>query len=672
MGRQRARAPQDVDEALYTNLPGRSTPRGLYRWVVAVAHSRVSRLPTEARRDRALDLAQFGFIPFGVSLRVETPAPGATKWVLTGMGFQNRVWTTARVDVSAKQMAETKVQLQNLVTRIAGQLEIGLAPPMDRRLKWDTARHRYVMTLRPQPWTDLVLAHCAELAARFPAPLAGARPPTATRGLCPWKGSLGSTARVGFRTASAYAVGARDSNAWSRMPRVDIASLRALLRPHIEQLALLNRHADLPAICEDLGLPAPDADGSKRQRLLTSFDSTPDTVVARAAQRYIDSYCTAASVRNDLQEALWNDSGAPDVPKRSRHDLARALDPSDLVVEVTHFDALLRRLFVLDDWSGGFFGNQSLAAEIKQHVYLNPGDWSVEHLLERLGAFECSSRRFILLVEGLASADVRRDEHSQRRFVALANEHLRGAGVELRETDTDGGYPVFTAVPLRSAPSGKPKNIIFASAEKPDIRLRDAVTNDIEIVTNAERVLVYDVPIGPDGLRWHQLQAWWMQTRGIRDPDEGKRTLYRRLQECLPETSPPQRTLFRAFFEGFGPKVPNLPALLPEIWLHWDARTVKERGFQALTRLRMDFLLLLPVGVRIVVEVDGAHHYANTEGRADVSRYATMMAGDRDLRLAGYDVFRFGAAELSGMRAAEAVMSFFTQLFKRYGVSADA
>lgn len=24
--------------------------------------------------------------------------------------------------------------------------------------------------------------------------------------------------------------------------------------------------------------------------------------------------------------------------------------------------------------------------------------------------------------------------------------------------------------------------------------------------------------------------------------------------------------------------VPNLPALLPEVWLHWDPRTVKERG----------------------------------------------------------------------------------------------
>ena len=76
-------------------------------------------------------------------------------------------------------------------------------------------------------------------------------------------------------------------------------------------------------------------------------------------------------------------------------------------------------------------------------------------------------------------------------------------------------------------------------------------------------------------------------------------------------------------------------------------------------------------GVRVVVEVDGKHHYANDEGRADASKYATMMAADRDLRLAGYEVFRFGASELSNIGAADAVTAFFQELFKRYRVNAD-
>ena len=57
--------------------------------------------------------------------------------------------------------------------------------------------------------------------------------------------------------------------------------------------------------------------------------------------------------------------------------------------------------------------------------------------------------------------------------------------------------------------------------------------------------------------------------------------------------------------------MPDLPALLPEVWLHWDPKTVAERGPNALLRFRMDFLLLLPAGARIVVEVDGKYHYAD-------------------------------------------------------------
>jgi very-short-patch-repair endonuclease len=82
----------------------------------------------------------------------------------------------------------------------------------------------------------------------------------------------------------------------------------------------------------------------------------------------------------------------------------------------------------------------------------------------------------------------------------------------------------------------------------------------------------------------------------------------------------------------------------------------------------MDFLLLLPQGVRIVIEVDGKHHYADDAGRADVVRYAQMVAADRELKLAGYQIFRFGAHELLGESAGALVKTFFESLFKRYGI----
>ena len=78
---------------------------------------------------------------------------------------------------------------------------------------------------------------------------------------------------------------------------------------------------------------------------------------------------------------------------------------------------------------------------------------------------------------------------------------------------------------------------------------------------------------------------------------------------------------------------------------------------------------LLEEGVRVVIEVDGKHHYADSAGTADVQRYAQMVRADRELKLAGYEVFRFGAAELQAPTAKADVKVFFEALFKRYGVS---
>lgn len=76
-------------------------------------------------------------------------------------------------------------------------------------------------------------------------------------------------------------------------------------------------------------------------------------------------------------------------------------------------------------------------------------------------------------------------------------------------------YPAFTVASTHSVPSGAPTNIIFASSVKPDIRFRDAISNHVEIVSNADRVLIYDRPVGAGGLRWRELQAWWMAKQDV-------------------------------------------------------------------------------------------------------------------------------------------------------------
>ena len=314
---------------------------------------------------------------------------------------------------------------------------------------------------------------------------------------------------------------------------MDYAQLRNLLEPLVLGLKDAGTHTMLPTLCEELGLPAPAADGSKRERMTASFDAVADTDLPAVARKLLVRHPPNATTRNQIQDILWSHSACPPIPKRYRREVARRLNREELYGDARRFDELLERLWILDadDWMHLLGGKPTgLRAEIQQHVHRNPEDWPAEVLFDQLGAYDASDRRFALFLEGLASADVRPDEAAQRHFVACVNEPLRSCGVELRETGSEGGYPVFSLVSLHAAAKGRPKNLIFASPDKPDLRFRDALNNDVEIVTNADKVLVYDRPIGNDGLRWNDLQQWWGETEQIADATQAKRSLYARLK----------------------------------------------------------------------------------------------------------------------------------------------
>ncbi|HEX6525342.1 MAG TPA: hypothetical protein VF070_35835 [Streptosporangiaceae bacterium] len=460
---------------------------------------------------------------------------------------------------------------------------------------------------------------------------------------------------------------------------MDLALLRQLVGGVLDNFAGLWRHLDIGVECERLGLPTPPpADGySKRARVSRSLAALADADLPKVAERIVTGTMPLASgpgARYAIEDLLWAGQGPLEIPKRTRREIAQNLGLGDLAIKADRFMALLDRLWVLstpfDLWTEG---SSSLRARIERHVFRNPGDWSTEDLFEQLGAFEAGDARFGKFLEGLVSADVIPSEPAQRQVVGAINSRLRPAGAELRETGTDGGYPVFSLVSTRPGRVRRPKNLIFASLAKPDIRFADAVDNDIEIVENADKVLVYDRPIGPDGLRWRDLQVWWKDTQHLADDDEAKRSLYQRLARSLPANSPPQRNLFDLYHEIHASAVPDLPALLPEVWLHWDPKTVHARGLKAMLEFRMDFLILPPHGHRIVLEVDGSHHFTGEDGRPDPARYAAGMRGDRDLKLSGYEVFRFGASELQDPGQARTLLrQFFANLFMRFGVTTPA
>jgi len=220
--------------------------------------------------------------------------------------------------------------------------------------------------------------------------------------------------------------------------------------------------------------------------------------------------------------------------------------------------------------------------------------------------------------------------------------------------------------------AGEMKNLIFAAnGPKPRIVLRDAVNNVIEITDNAEFCLIYDRPLGEQALSWRELTAWWASTQGLTGSDrDSARSLYRRLDQSVADNAC-ERLLFKTFAELYGqPSGFDLPALIPQVYLHYDPYTSRERMKAGpLPRQHMDFLLLLPHHHRVVIEVDGKQHYSYANGDASASRYAEMMKEDRALRLAGYEVYRFGGRDLMGGDASrKLVREFSAALMQKYGL----
>lgn len=232
---------------------------------------------------------------------------------------------------------------------------------------------------------------------------------------------------------------------------------------------------------------------------------------------------------------------------------------------------------------------------------------------------------------------------------ALLAEHDRGGGV---------------ATPA--------KNLIFAAnGPKPELVLRDAVNNDVEIVRNGEYCLVYDRPIPADGLTFRNLIEWWRKRQDFDDSiparDVGM-NLHHRLRASLGNNRV-ELLVFDTYVSRYKGNQFDIPALIPQVYLHFDPATQLSRrnagqNGSPLARQRMDFLILFSNTHRVVLEVDGKQHYAKGE-IASPALYSEMVAEDRRLKLSGYEVYRFGGSELMMDDADRMLSEFFDQLAAR-------
>lgn len=450
-----------------------------------------------------------------------------------------------------------------------------------------------------------------------------------------------------------------------------------------EALAAAVKAYDLPAAATRLGLADgsdEEAFSSKRRYVLKRIGDLKDVELMKLAQAVIDEFEAPALM--DLLSELTTHSDRR-LSKVTRREILKVTDTLEKLFGEQPQGLYECLAVIAPRWDRTFDPAQpfrSLRDCVDQHYLRNPEDWSHSDLLQNCGALECSQARFFNLIAALLHPLARRGE-DQKQLVARVDALLKTDGFTVSIKGYESTHAIYEVQPFASGVAGSPKNLIFASTgEKPEIVLTDAINNDVRITRHADKCLIYDRPLPSSGLTWVDMAKWWQETNGI-DLSAARKALGERLLEAVKHTqSIPEWALFKTYYARFTAALGDqLPALIPQVYLHYDPQTIKQRGGHAvLPRQRMDFLLLLQGNARIVIEIDGKHHYAEGEA-ASPKLYAELAREDRALRLRGYEVYRFGAQEFSdtrmsnsrleiGPQSTTAVETFFTDLFGRYGI----
>lgn len=474
-----------------------------------------------------------------------------------------------------------------------------------------------------------------------------------------------------------------------KLPIIPLETIRQLITDVLYDV----KSYKLPHVCTRVGIqpsvtPEDEAEAfsSKRSYISRRILDCNEEALIELARKVLCEYPSEG-----LAEAIaeMTEHGKHRVSKLVRCDVLKVLNRVDSLFGDLPVLDCLEEVFsaeVLREGELSWVDDASVGAQIEQH-YLRNSDWSHEEMLIQCGALTCTQFRFFGLLEKLVHPMTRRDAE-QAELAGAISDALKRDGFTLKQTSVESHYPIYGVVRVQAGVAGTMKNLIFASTgEKPELVFRDALNNDVEITKHADKVLVYDQPLPSSGmLLWSNLRDWYAELQRV-DGTEGSKMLYRRLRQSVIGTnSPGEYAIFHGYYERFSKKLgERLPALVPQVYLHYDPYTRRERGDEKfLTRQRMDFLLMLEHGIRIVIEIDGRHHYAVKDSNAperyiaNAELYAEMATEDRRLRLMGYEVYRFGGYEFRdvdlaekpkvGQEAQRRVAEFFEKLLARHGI----
>ncbi|SDM73055.1 hypothetical protein [Bacillus sp. OK048] len=305
--------------------------------------------------------------------------------------------------------------------------------------------------------------------------------------------------------------------------------------------------------------------------------------------------------------------------------------------------------------------------------YVHFEDYDIEHLLfERLDIHNCDDTTFTKFLETIVSPEVRDEIQEQYTLVDVINRFIQNDSFKLEYVKNLSGSPLFQVKHLKGNKKEIQQLFFACNGYKHRLIFRDATTNEIETTRNSDKVLCYKEPISSEGLLWTDLIRWYMKELKLNNYEQSEKELITRLEESM---NPPEKLMFHTYLE-FGRKLgTRMPAYIPQPYLKYDPYTALERnGVKDLERERMDFLLLFPHGIRILTEIDGQQHYSEENGQVSPRKYANMVREDREDKLMGYEVFRFGGFEFYYNNEFEFhqikknLFDFFEKLFRRYGL----
>lgn len=445
-----------------------------------------------------------------------------------------------------------------------------------------------------------------------------------------------------------------------------MSNIKELISAIADLIASEEKSYDVPSICIKYGLDSGDereAYNGKRLYVTKRLSTKTEESILKIAEKLLHDYNSpgfAKIAEKFLDKNIFKISV---VTRRNIIDELIIKGNIEGNLDLTEF---LNQIWNLYGMPSTDYRCTNAYYDTIQHM-VNNNDWDYAYLFfTYLDILYISDEQFINFLEQVVHPMVR-NKDTQISYVEIINKHLLSDNYRMEIQNNLSGIPIYKVCNISKGVHGNVKNLIFsADGPKPEIILSDSLNNDISIIKNEEYCLVYDKPIPITGLMWNDLVNWW--TNGKAATVDVERELYTRLFKSL--DSPPEKLFFMTYYKEFHKSNSlNFPALIPQVYLHYDPYTITKRGKKLFTHQRMDFLFLFSNKVRVVVEIDGKQHYS-TNSQASPKLYSKMVSADRELKLLGYEIFRFGGYELTqdNAQAKVIILDFFYKLFDLFNI----